>query len=96
MTMKYLLACLLIPLAVSAEPTTINKKIVCEDKSTVINLLVNGDYKELPFWIGVDESTKFAIFANDKTKSWTLIEYVDSIACIIGSGTSHTPVPSRK
>ena len=90
--MKYLLACLLIPFAVSAEPVTIDKKILCDQKSVIIEVLVKGEYKESPFWIGVDDNTRFAIFANEKTKSWTIIEYTDVIACVIGSGTKHTPI----
>ena len=72
-----------------AEPRTINKPIVCEETSVVVSILLSSEYQEFPIWSGSGENSRFSLFANEKTKSWTLIQYDEKNACVLGVGTHY-------
>lgn len=78
--------------SVLAEPRTINKPIVCEETSVVLSTLFSSEYEEFPIWMGRDEDSRYSLFANQKTKSWTLIQYDEKIACVLGVGTRYRMV----
>ena len=78
--------------SVMAVPRTINKPIVCEETSVVLTTLFSGDYQEFPIWMGSGENSRYSLFANEKTKSWTLIQYDEKIACVLGVGTQYRMV----
>ncbi len=83
---KFLLGVLLLPALAQAQPVTVEKPVICEKTEKVIETLQKGQYKETPIWIGHDEKSKYALFANEKTKSWTIIQFNENIACILGVG----------
>lgn len=83
---KFLLGVLLLPALVVAQPVTVEKAIICEETGKVIDALQKGQYKEMPSWIGYDEKSKYSLFVNEKTKTWTIIQFNETIACIIGNG----------
>lgn len=78
--------------SVLAEPRTINKPIVCEETRIVLSTLLSSEYEEFPIWMGNDENSRYSLFANEKTKSWTLLQYDEKIACILGVGTHYRMV----
>ncbi len=75
--------------SVLAEPRTINKPIVCEETRIVLSTLLSSEYEEFPIWMGSGENSRYSLFANEKTKSWTLLQYDEKIACILGVGTHY-------
>ncbi len=81
-----LLGVLLLPVFAFAEPVTVEKPLVCDKTEKVIERLQNGQYKENPNWIGYDEKSRYALFSNEKTRTWTMIQFNDKIACILGVG----------
>jgi hypothetical protein len=83
---KFLLGVLLLPALAYAQPVTVEKPVVCEKTEKVIESLQKGQYKENPSWIGYDDKSKYALFSNEKTKTWTMIQFNENIACIIGVG----------
>jgi len=84
---KFLVSVLLLPvLAVAQEPVIVEKPIVCAKASTLLNGL-KDNYDELPMWIGQDEQSKYSLFVS-KTGSWTLVQFSNEIACILGAGTN--------
>ena len=83
---NFLLGVLLLPAVVVAQPVTVEKPVVCEKTEKVIEGLQQGQYKENPAWIGYDSTSKYALFANEKTRTWTMIQFNETIACIIGTG----------
>jgi hypothetical protein len=83
---KFLLGVLLLPALAYAQPVTVEKPVVCEATEKVIESLQKGQYKENPTWIGYDDKSKYALFSNEKTKTWTIIQFNETIACIIGVG----------
>lgn len=83
---KFLLGVLLLPALAHAQPVTVEKPVQCEKTETIINGLLSSDYKEQPIWVGKDEKSRYSVFANPKTGSWTLIQFNDKIACMLGAG----------
>lgn len=84
---KFLLGVLLLPALVVAQPVTVEKPVICEKTEIVIESLLKGEYKEQPVWVGADESSKYSLFVNNRTTTWTMIQFNQQIACIIGVGT---------
>jgi hypothetical protein len=89
---KFLLGVLLLPALAYAQPVTVDKPIICEKTEKVIESLQTGQYKETPSWIGRDEQSRYALFANEKTKTWTIIQFNENIACILGVGDNHMQI----
>jgi hypothetical protein len=71
--------------ASARDPQTRNKKVVCADPKTVIEGLT-ADSDEQPFWTGVADSTKFILFVNTRTGTWSLVQYDNKTACVLGVG----------
>lgn len=72
------------------EVITTTKKVVCLDVNVLLTQL--SQEKELLFWAGADKRSYYALFVNEKTKSWTLIQFNKEVGCVIGMGDQHTHV----
>ena len=85
--MILLLACT----TVAAQPKTLSKPVVCDDKEKVFKSIL-GDFKETPQWMGLspESNSRVVLTVNLKTGSWTLIEYDSVTACIIAVGENST------
>jgi hypothetical protein len=70
---------------VHAQVVQVEKPVVCSNLKTIVET-ISQDYQEQPTWRGNDASSKYIMFANSKTGTWTLIQYSDKAACVIGSG----------
>ena len=84
---KFLLVLLLLsPFNAHAQQTAY-KAVMCADTQSVITALTGKDYKEKPFWMGVDQKEHtYSIFYNKETTGWTIIEFKGKTACILGAG----------
>ena len=83
---------LLLPALAHAEPVTVEKPVVCDKVKNVIESLSGGDIQEKPFWVGTDSKSRYVMMVNEKTKTWTIVQFNDNIACIIGVGENHKQV----
>lgn len=90
---KLLLGVLLLPALVFPEPVKVDKEVICDETKLVISTLLK--YKEIPVWVGKDETSRYALLANEQTGSWTLVQFNDTIACVIGAGEGHRPLKSE-
>lgn len=89
MIRQFLLGCLLLPAVSSAQPVAIDTKILCNETKIVLAEIAKSEYRELPLWVGEtsrQSKTKTAIVANEKTRTWTLIQYNEDVTCIIAIG----------
>jgi hypothetical protein len=78
---------LLLPvLARAQDPVMVDKKVVCTTVEIVLSTLTE-DYDEQPIWIGQSSDSRYSLFT-DKQGSWTIIQFNDKIACVIGAGRS--------
>jgi len=86
---KYIMAFLLCltSTVANAQPFETNKPVICNDSKTVITFL-GERYGERLVWMANDgqDLSKFGLFVNEKTKTWTLLQFTPEIACVIGLG----------
>ena len=78
-----------------AQTVTIEKPVECVDTETLFTTLFNSDYKENPIWLGIQPGatlSRYSLFMNQKTKTWTLIQFNEKIACVLGTGENSTQI----
>ena len=78
-----------------AQVVTVQKSTECADTATLLRGLAGSDYKEKPIWWGIEPGatlSRYSLFVNDETKSWTLIQFDDKIACVLGTGEASTRI----
>ena len=78
---------------VFAQTIPMQKTVECTDTETLFRGLTNSDYKEKPIWVGTESGVtlpKYSLFVNEETKSWTLIQFDEKIACVLGTGEAST------
>jgi hypothetical protein len=65
----------------------------CADVQELVNDLTEN-YGEKMIWTGKDTSTAtyISIYKNEKTGSWTLIQYDSKVGCVLGAGELGTPI----
>lgn len=94
--MKYLLLFVLVVVGlVAAQSITVQKPIKCVDTATLMRGLSSSDYKEKPIWWGTEPGatvSRYSLFVNEETKSWTLIQFDEKIACVLGTGEASTQI----
>lgn len=88
---KFILAVLLLPAVAVSQPVTVEKPVVCDTPKTVIEAL-SGTHQEQPFWAGNDAQSQYVILVNEDTGSWSIVQFNDKIACILGTGNNHRQI----
>jgi len=85
-TMMAFLFCLAGSIAHAQEIIDLNKPLKCSDAQSVMNYFVDT-HKEVPAWVGKSvHNTRITLLVNKETRSWTLVEYDDRLACVLGAG----------
>lgn len=66
----------------------VEKPIICMDPATLYKSLTSEDIREQILWTGQSESgdSKYLLFSNKKTRTWTFVQLNEKIACILGTG----------
>ena len=78
-----------------AQSVTVQKPTECADTATLLRGLAGSDYKEKPIWLGTEPGvtlSRYSLFVNEETKSWTLIQFDEKIACVLGTGEASTQI----
>jgi hypothetical protein len=90
--MKKLLLTALISISAHAEPFEIKKPVICDKTETILKILSSADYREKPIWLGAadEKLVNYSLWVNASTKNWTIIQFNNDFACIIGTGESYT------
>ena len=84
-TMAFLF-CLISSIARAQEIIDLQKPLKCSDAQVVMNYFVDT-HKETPVWVGKSvHDTHITLLMNPATRSWTMIEYGDKIACVLSAG----------
>ena len=86
---------LFISSVVVAQSIVIQKPVTCTETKMLLQGLTSSDYKETPAWLGIEpgaEVPKYSVFVNPQTKTWTIIQFNDKIACVLGTGTDSTQI----
>jgi hypothetical protein len=65
----------------------LQKPLKCSNAQFVMSHFAN-EYGEMPVWVGKsDTNSHITLLANKEKKTWTVVEYTDTTACVLGSGT---------
>ena len=78
-----------------AQSVTMQKPVECADTEILFRGLIGSNYTEKPIWMGVESGatlSRYSLFVNEKTKTWTLIQFDDKIACVLGTGENSTQI----
>jgi hypothetical protein len=81
------LFCLASSIANAQEVIELNKPLKCGDAQFVMTHFAT-EYGEKPLWVAKDKATSshITLLVNKETRSWTLLQYDSSIACVLGAG----------
>ena len=94
--MKYLLLLVVSVIGiVAAQPVTVQQPVDCVNTETLFQGLIGSDYKEKPIWLGIEPGatlSKYSLFVNEQTKTWTLIQFDAKMACVLGTGEASTRI----
>jgi hypothetical protein len=97
--MKKLLALMLITGSVWAEPTIVKKEVVCASAEDIFKTLSSGDYQEKPVWLGAGTENEplinYSLWVNTSSKTWTIVQFNNKIACVIGTGENFNLLNKR-
>ena len=92
---KWLFFGIILTGVVFAQSVTTQKSVECTDTATLLRGLIGSDYKENPIWFGIESGanvSKYSLFVNEETKTWTLIQFNEKIACVLGTGENSTRI----
>ena len=87
---KYILAAVLGlvgSIANAQQGEMVNKPVFCSSLKVIIEA-VTGEFQEQPFWRGNDDKSNYIMTVNQQTGTWTMIQFNDQIACVVGVGTN--------
>ena len=80
---------------VYAQSVTMQKPVECAETAILLQGLGSSNYKEKPIWWGIEPSaavSRYSLFVNEQTKTWTLIQFNETIACVLGTGEASTQI----
>jgi hypothetical protein len=80
---------------VAAQTISLQKTVGCLSTEIMLKGLSGSDYKEKPIWMGIESDAampRYSLFVNDDTRTWTLIQFDDTIACVLGTGGFSTTI----
>lgn len=65
--------------------------IVCDNTKKIIESLTTN-FKEKLSWTGkhIEDNSRYSLWINEKTGSWTLLKMNPEVACILGVGEEST------
>jgi hypothetical protein len=92
---KWFLLGVILTSVVFAQSVTVQKPVECADTAILLQGLAGSNYKERPIWLGVESGAtlaKYSLFVNEQTKTWTLIQFDEKIACVLGTGENSTQI----
>jgi hypothetical protein len=68
------------------EVIELQKPLKCSNADFVIPHFAK-EFGEIPVWVGkTDTNSHITLLANKQKKTWTVVEYTDTTACVLGSG----------
>jgi len=80
-----------------AEPIQRRKIVMCDAVETIFQTLFE-EFHEKPIWYAKDSPTptQYVLTANAEEDTWTLVQFDDTQACVIGVGTGSSLIPNTK
>ena len=62
--------------------------IQCGETKYILTNLIGEEIQEHPFWVGTNDTSKTStvVMLNDKTQTWTVVQFDKKVACVLGAG----------
>ena len=80
------LFCLTSSIANAQQIVDLVKQLKCSDAQSVMSYF-SVNFQEAPLWVGkTNTGTHITLLVNKETRTWTMIEYDASMACVLGAG----------
>jgi hypothetical protein len=81
----------------NAELLTTKKEVYCDKTEDMISILKSEKFEEAPIWLGKGDSKapNYSLFVNPETRSWTIIQFNNELACVLGSGESYRTITKQ-
>lgn len=73
----------------------VEKPVFCSTLKIIVEA-VSGEFGETPTWRGNDDKSKYVMTVNQQTGTWTMIQYNDQVACVVGFGRNSKTVYTGK
>ena len=76
----------------------VEKPVICVEPASLYKSLTGEDLQEQIQWGGQSDSgdSKYLLFVNKKTRTWTFVQLNEKIACILGTGEKSIFVDNYK
>jgi hypothetical protein len=84
---QILLGVLFLPVLAQAQ-VKVEKTVVCGPTTEVFESIAK-DWKERPVWGSRLEDSRIVLTINESTKTWTIVQFNEEIACIIEAGEQY-------
>lgn len=79
----------------NAQQFQLRKVMIC-DKAEVVFTTILNEFHEVPQWTGtgtgVNDESIYVLTVNKDDSSWTLVQVVNEIACVVGVGKGSRPM----
>ena len=68
------------------------KTVICGETESVLEALKGNNYQEQLEWTGKSATgnSRYALMVNPKTEDWTLLQFNEKLACVLGTGIMST------
>lgn len=66
----------------------LDKPVLCDETKKVFHYLIT-EHKEQPIWGGIGEETRFILLVNKENTTWSIIQFSNETACMLGSGEGY-------
>jgi hypothetical protein len=68
------------------------KTVLCAETDQVLDTLKSDNFQEHLQWTGKSATgnSRYALMVNPKTEDWTLIQFNEKLACVLGTGVMST------
>jgi hypothetical protein len=76
------------PLLAYSEPFIVDRKMYCYEGAETIIPKLSEVFKEVPIWGANIGSSSLVLTINEKTRTWSILQYDNKVACIIQTGTN--------
>jgi hypothetical protein len=92
-----ILSLLAIGLAANAQSVTTKKEVYCDKTEDMLSILKSEKFEETPIWLGKGDgkAPNYSLFVNTETKTWTIIQFNNELACVLGSGESYKTITKK-
>lgn len=75
---------------------TTTKPILCGPADVIFKTMASKEVNEQPIWLGQDDNrSNYVVFVNAETSGFTIVQFGEQMACILGLGPTSNSYPTK-